>query len=128
MRPGKLHAPREAATGKTASRVSVFLRTPRASALTVPSSAHIAIIITSAQTRALRFYVELGVILLGFLKNEVIFYREEYISNYRFVSYWLAPVLEMGRYTIPKLLSVPEFHTGTYEYTLYPFIFSPQFS
>jgi hypothetical protein len=33
-------------------------------------------------------------------------------------------VLEMGRYTIPELLSVPEFHTGTYQYVLYPAIFS----
>jgi hypothetical protein len=29
----------------------------------------------------------------------------------------------MGRYTIPELLSVPEFHTGTYQYVLYPALF-----
>jgi hypothetical protein len=32
-------------------------------------------------------------------------------------------VLEMGRYTIPELLFVPELHTGTYQYILYQFIF-----
>jgi hypothetical protein len=28
-------------------------------------------------------------------------------------------VLEMGRYTIPEILSVPKFHTGTYQYMSY---------
>jgi hypothetical protein len=33
------------------------------------------------------------------------------------------PLLEMSRYTIPETLFVPEFHTGTYQHTLYDFIF-----
>jgi hypothetical protein len=28
----------------------------------------------------------------------------------------LHPVLEMGRYTMPKVHFAPEFHTGTYQY------------
>jgi hypothetical protein len=32
-------------------------------------------------------------------------------------------VLEVGRYTIPELLFVPEFHTGTYQHTLFLFHF-----
>jgi hypothetical protein len=36
-------------------------------------------------------------------------------------------VLEMGRYTVPELLFVPEFHTGTYQYILIH-IFSFHFS
>jgi hypothetical protein len=31
----------------------------------------------------------------------------------------------MYRYTVPELLFVPEFHTGTYQFILYPFIFLP---
>jgi hypothetical protein len=30
-------------------------------------------------------------------------------------------------YTIPELISVPEFHTGSYQYILYSFIFFPFF-
>jgi hypothetical protein len=29
----------------------------------------------------------------------------------------------MGGYAIPELLLIPEFHTGSYQYALYPFIF-----
>jgi hypothetical protein len=32
-------------------------------------------------------------------------------------------VLEMGRYTVPVLLFVPEFHTGTYQYIYILFIY-----
>jgi hypothetical protein len=31
---------------------------------------------------------------------------------------------QLGRYTVPELLFIPSFHTGTCQYTLYPFIFS----
>jgi hypothetical protein len=36
---------------------------------------------------------------------------------------WSTGVLEIGRYTIPEILFVPKFHTGTYQYELYPFTF-----
>jgi hypothetical protein len=56
-------------------------------------------------------------------------YSGNYLKNTAFesqISGVRKSVLEMGRYTIPELLSVPEFHTGTYQYIglLYIFIFS----
>jgi hypothetical protein len=37
--------------------------------------------------------------------------------------YWLRYPAHICRSTIPKLLFVPEFHTATYQYILYPFCF-----
>jgi hypothetical protein len=39
------------------------------------------------------------------------------------VYFVLSEVLEMCRYNVPGLLYIPKFHTCTYKYTLYPFIF-----